>query len=514
MPRRPPSDRVIGVALALGAFAYLLSYPPRLNGSDESLLLHGTKRLLAGQILYRDIFEFITPASFYYFAGAFVLGGPSLASARVAMAAANALSATLLYLLARKVAGVLEAILVVLVFVAQCIPTWNIASPHWLSTLLALATAVALLGPAGDRRRRAWLVGTLLGLAVCTQQQRAAFLGLWVVLATLILAWARGIPGWPREALDALLHTALGAAVVVVPMLGYHVWRASVHEVLAATVTFPFAGYGPAVVGRLGWGGAGFMHQGRVPAWFGWIPVAVPAILLAGSGRLLVHRRALREQTVAICLLLLAGLTAASVFYVPDFIHVAFIAPFSLAVAAGLLHAMRTGATHGPVALVRRTLWAGTATAVLVAAVLGGVEGWRAARALAPERYPTAFGTLAGTPLMRALVADLTEHMRNAPADRRSLFTYPSAPWLYLALPAENPTPFALLIQNYNLPAHFQRVTDILTHRPPDFVLLNTAFLAPDDPIRTLVEQRYERAATLFPSYELYRPGPASGTTP
>ena len=67
------------LAVAIAAFGYLISFPPTLNTSDESLFLCGAKRILNGQALYRDFFEFITPAGFYLFALIYAVAGTTRA---------------------------------------------------------------------------------------------------------------------------------------------------------------------------------------------------------------------------------------------------------------------------------------------------------------------------------------------------------------------------------------------------------------------------------------------------
>ena len=85
------------LGLGIAAFLYLSSLPPALNQSDEALFLYGAKRILNGQALYHDFFEFITPAGFYLFALVYAVAGTTPQAARATMAGANALSAALVY---------------------------------------------------------------------------------------------------------------------------------------------------------------------------------------------------------------------------------------------------------------------------------------------------------------------------------------------------------------------------------------------------------------------------------
>jgi len=111
--------------LGLVVFAYFLAFPLQPSQSDEGIVLYGSQRLLEGQVLYRDFFEFITPGAMYFFAGVFALTGPSLLAARMATAVVNGLAASLLFGLARRVAGAAEALAAGLVFAVVCLPVWR-----------------------------------------------------------------------------------------------------------------------------------------------------------------------------------------------------------------------------------------------------------------------------------------------------------------------------------------------------------------------------------------------------
>ena len=68
------------------SFAYLLTFPLAIGKADESHLLYGAKRILDGEVIYRDFFEIITPLAFYLFAAIYRIAGTTLLAARVGMA--------------------------------------------------------------------------------------------------------------------------------------------------------------------------------------------------------------------------------------------------------------------------------------------------------------------------------------------------------------------------------------------------------------------------------------------
>ncbi|MGH7786337.1 MAG: hypothetical protein ACRERC_05685, partial [Candidatus Binatia bacterium] len=146
---------VIGWGLGAAAVAYLLTLPPSLNPTDESVILYGAKRVLQGQALYRDFFEFLTPGAFYFYALAYAVGGVSITSAQVATALLNGVTVACIFFLTLRVAAVAEAVLAALLVVAICVPVWNMASHHWIATALGAATAAVLLAPRWQGSRRA-----------------------------------------------------------------------------------------------------------------------------------------------------------------------------------------------------------------------------------------------------------------------------------------------------------------------------------------------------------------------
>src|SRR5262245_48732909 len=52
--RQSRASLVLGLALVVGAFAYLMAFPPALDIADESYVLYESKRLWEGDAPYRD----------------------------------------------------------------------------------------------------------------------------------------------------------------------------------------------------------------------------------------------------------------------------------------------------------------------------------------------------------------------------------------------------------------------------------------------------------------------------
>ena len=326
---------------------------------------------------------------------------------------------------------------------------------------------------------------------------------LWLVIVAPLLAWARSPRGWGRRVVREGCWAALGAVAVAAPMLGWAVWRASLHEVVYATYTFVTERYGGVHVGSMSWAGVFDFPGAKPPAttWL-WLLRAIPALLgvegLALAGAILSE--GLRPHVVRAALFLLAVLTACSVFYFPDHIHVATIAPFSLVVLAGL--AYRLGAAL--VAIQRPAIaaaWRIGCVLVALAVLVKGAQNLTDARERNPVRVPSAFGTLATTEQGARILRDLQDRLVPGPNGRPRLFGYPADAWLYLALPADNPTPFCLLQTGYNTPEQFDTAIARLRADPSAFISVNWLLLGPADPIMALIGREYEQVAGLGPEH-------------
>ena len=490
---------LLGWVLGLVSFAYLLTLPPTLGIADESYLLYGAKRVLQGQALYRDFFDFVTPGSFYLYAVAYAIGGVSITTARITSALVNALAATCVYFLALHVAAVAEALLAGLLVVVICVPVWNQASNHWMATAFGLATATVLLATRWlhSTRGRPVLAGALAGLVVCTNQSSGLWMILWLAVTVPALTAIRAATDRWRRCVRELCWIAVGGAVVCLPVLGYAVWRSSFGEMLYATHTWVLENYrdfhrGPAPWSVVAWG------EG-VPYTYLWLFEWIPAILAVETVALswAAWRQGMRSQGVRAALLLLAASASAGVVYHPDVIHVAFVAPFSLVVMAGMVYRARTALDVMPPQTgewMARLAMFGLLGIVVAKAWDNRTRAWSANPAL----YRTAFGTLAGWPERAEAFRELHEKLKGAARSLR-VFAYQGDAWLYLALPADNPTPFQLLLPAYNTSAQFQQAIDALERDPEARVVVHLVKYESDDPFITYLERNFREVATAAP---------------
>lgn len=505
LPREGGVDRaggaplLVGGALGLACFLYLLSLPPTLNKADESYILYEAKRVFQGQAPYRDFFDFLTPGSYYFYALAYAVGGVSITSAKVATALLHTLSVLCTYGLALCVASIGEAVLAGLLVVVICVPVMNIASHHWITTTFGLAAGMVLLAPYWRRssRARPAAMGALVGLVVCTHQGRGTWLiaGLALAIPCLALAQKKDGSAW-RRCFRELAWAAAGGAAVCLPLLGYAVWRSSFAEMWYATYTFVTDNYrrhnvgATPFVGAIGWAKGPFSALLAQYTYL-WLLESIPALLAIESVTLLwaILRQGLRAQLVRAALLLLALGGVGGIAYFPGIGHVAFVTPFVLPVLAGMVFRVRTRfvlSQTRPARVAIRAAWVVTLAVLLLKGRTNHQLAWQSN----PVLYRTAFGTIAGRSLARDTIGGLREKLQVDEAAPPRMFMYPMDAWIYLALPADNPTRFCLL-RRHNSAEQFKEAEEHLDRDPQAFVLVNNFLVRRGDPFVQYVERNF-----------------------
>ena len=474
--QRPIHPALLSLIAAGLSFAYFLTYPLALGRADESHLLHGAKRVLDGQAIYKDFFAILTPLSYCLFAAIYRIGGTTLLTARVGMAVINAVGCGLLFHLTRRVSGTLEAMVVALMFAVLCIPAWPFASPHWVSTTLGLLVATVTLSERWREsvRARPLVAGILSGIAVCVQQQRGVLLAAWLPLALWVLAYS--LPhATRRRTLAAEIALAVGATgLLTAAVIGYTVWTSSPAAVFYALYEFPTKHYPSAGVA---WAGALPLTDTWREATWPWL-LRISPLFLVGEGVLLLSggwRARRRSELERVCLWLLAALMALAVSYLPDFIHVSFALPFLLIPGAVLLHTLRCAPLWDRLPAGRLAVTAGIWLCALALAAKA-VTNVTAAYAAAPARFETGFGVIRGDAEMERLFRAVRSRLVREPDGSSLLYSYPDDSWLYLALPAEDATRFSLLAPPMFPSEDIQEAIAALRARRPGTVVLLLPF--------------------------------------
>lgn len=487
--RRNVFDALFAGALLIGTAVYLEAMPQNLNPADEAIHLYDAKRILQGEVPYRDYFTFITPGYMYVMAGLFFIFGTTIETARLATAVLHGANVALIYATCRRL-GVRPGLAwpAALAYPLVCQPAWPIASQHWLSTFLCV---LALFICSGVRQRSRGLVaaGIVLGLLVGVQQHRGAFMAAgvfaWILLDRAVERRFRPVSG---PVLAPVARLAGGVLIVAAPLSLAIIAAAGLEPVWADLVVFPLSTYRPKfksewghVVPLLAWQGS-FTFPGFLKA--------LPAVLPVALGRLVVLLVSRRDEVEARRLTLLIAFCIASVLsiaYYPDFIHIAFIAPaFLVTIAHCVEWPVRLLPTGGP-------LRAAAALAAVAFLVLSGARlyrnFWRAWEAH-PHSRTTAFGRIDfANPVEIELYDTLRELMRTAPS--RYLYCYPIVSHLYLMVDATNPTPYGFFFTAFNGIEQAADVIRNLSAKQPPYIVFLDPFVAADDPVALWIREHY-----------------------
>jgi hypothetical protein len=484
-------DGWVGLALFAVAGIAVVGLPNNLGVSDESLILYESTRALHGEVLYRDVFEIITPGSLWLFAGLFHVFGATLGVARAAMAVVHALIVVLIFATCRGL-GVRRELAAAAALVHLVIgqPAWPYASPHWMGTLLQVAMLwLAAARPLRGRAATAAAIGLAVGGLIMVQQQKGAVMAvaaaLWLGLDVGVERRLRGAASW-RALLGAELACAAAALAVVAPALALTVARAGVEPVLTALVRYPLHNY-PSVVSA-SWGHVDLLNVDLASHTFPTLLAYLPVALLPVAVRAVAAWRR-REDALRglVALLAFAGAVSASIGYFPDFIHIAFIAPIFLVALAAALDWLLGVLPEG---------WRGAAPAVLASVVLAALaaqlaRNWQRAWAEYPVIYQSPFGRIDLADQRVATQNDRVRALLDA-SPTRELLAYPGLPAVYLMTGANNPTPYQLLSPAYNGLPTVQAAIDTLERRQVPLVVIVEPFVEKNDPLVAYVREHYE----------------------
>lgn len=497
-------DAALALLLFLAIVAYLVYLPRTLGRADESHFLYEAKRIRDGEVMYRDFFQFVTPGAPYIMAFLFWVFGTTLQTARVATAVLHGLLGVVMFAICRTL-GVRRALAIVppVAFLALCQPAWQFASWHWFSAFFTVVVLFTLLRAPWWRRPRAAIVpGIAAGLLTAVQQQKGVAITLGVGLIFLLdQAIDRRYPHpapW-RDLVVRLAWFAAGVALVMVPLLIAFVAMAGFDPLYQALVVFPLVNYRKAF--HSPWGNVLWVTEGSAKLTYPVVLKYLPVALLPAALRLLVgvvrgaDRDAIRRLVV---LLVSAGSATLSIWYFPDFIHIAFIAPVFLIAAAEALGWMIGAAETvlrrgGSAATHAARGWVELALATVLVGALALHLGNNAATLRADFPYPhdTAFGRIDFPGRWQAIMIDRTRTLLGF-MPSKTLFAYPNMSEPYLTTGAKNPTPYQYYFAPVSPREHTQRVLEILRSGTVPFVMVQGFFLHPKDPVAREIFARYE----------------------
>lgn len=485
-------DAALGLLIFAVTVLYLAWLPRNLTAADESIHLYEAKRILAGEVLYRDVFEMITPGFMYLMALLFRIFGTDFAVARIAQAVLHGLAAVALYYACRRL-DIRRGLSwpVGLAYLVVCQSAWPMVSQHWLSTLLCIFLLMVCIDLRRDRAAASLRPGLVLGLLISVQHPRgvimAAGVFVWLIIDGLVQRRLR--PAQPPAPLPArLAWLVAGALIVIVPMSIAIVAHAGFAPVWRALVIFPLFDYHGST--HCPWGHVNYVSAWQASFTFTRVLYYLPLILPLSALRLLrlIVRRGDPLQAGRLSLLLVLCLFSIfSIAYFPDFTHIAFIAPLffvTIAESAEWLVRALPAPAAGP---LRVAGWL-AAAALLVASGYRLHDNFARLAARFPVERDTAFGRIALDPLQAELYDKVNALMAGVPS--RTLYCYPIIAHLYLMTDSHNPTPYGFLIPGYSGPDLIQHVVDILAAEHPPYIV--ALYLGPDDPIAQFIERHYE----------------------
>jgi Dolichyl-phosphate-mannose-protein mannosyltransferase len=169
-----------GALLACAIYLYFnlfdLKGTPFLLGGDEQTFWMNAQRLLHGELIYRDFFEFTPPGTDLVYLGAFELLGSRIWVPNIVQLVLGTTLCWLCFRIARLIMTPAKAALAAALVMVVDFCTWLDATHHWFS-LLAVMAAVAVAMKATSPGR-ILVCGALLGLASFFTQTRGIFAAL------------------------------------------------------------------------------------------------------------------------------------------------------------------------------------------------------------------------------------------------------------------------------------------------------------------------------------------------
>ncbi len=396
-----------------------------IPNADEGIYLQGGASVLRGALPYRDFFALTGPGNFWLVAALFQVFGVTLRSARLLTAFDISLMTGLSCWLVSRFAGRAMAVGTAVLVAAICLssPGNAVVNHRWDSSAFALAAVCAgLYAMETLRHRAAALAGALAVLAA------------WITpstgLVALVIIVRLGMERRTRELAPSCVGGAAWAALLPAVVLQYrHALIPMLESLYWAATNYSQAnrsGYGAVFGGVAGlFAGA---HGGQLPARVLLLtPFLLPALLppLMAIAWLPALRNPWRPE---VYLLLCGGALVGSAYPRWDLLHLLYVSPLFLVLAAVWLERARWGMGRAAIflllfipagAMCARSLM-GDGAAVTLETPAGRVQVSRE-------------GAL---PLQMCLA-----HVRAG----SSLFVFPYEPVFYFLTGGENPTRYPWL---------------------------------------------------------------------
>jgi hypothetical protein len=311
---------LLPISVFVGAFSYLyliLFVPPRtpiLLGVDDKLFLAEATRILDGQVIYRDFFQFNFPAIDLFYVVLIRLFGPRVWIPNLCLLGLGmGFLATSIVISRRLVSGT-SVFLPGLLFLCLGFRNYLDASHHWYSSLLiVIATAILVIN-----RDPAYLIvaGALTGLAACFSQNHGVAAG---VGFAVFLWWCKARDTDARHAvLQAEAYFLIPFVLVFGGCFAYFSFKVGLYNFTYSTIWFPIRYWSSFGANSwhdhvVFWGAEAFLkHQFRLALRWLVIGLLVPWIYLVALGDLLFRGDSRRphHQREVIVLIAIVGLSS------------------------------------------------------------------------------------------------------------------------------------------------------------------------------------------------------------
>jgi hypothetical protein len=428
-------------------------------GTDEGTLDYGAVRVLHGQVFARDFFEVIGPGTFYWLAAFYKLFGVSFLATRICLFLTSLGTALLMYFLSRRACRRDEILPCVLLASTYFGGLWPAISHHVDSNFFALL-AVACIALWQDRRNNSLLLaaGVLAGVTTVFLQPK----GMLLFCAFLVWLW---ILYRRRIASPFLLGVIAGGYFSVIGLMLLYFWsKGALSSLIYVNFVWPSRHY-EAV------NSVPYAHGILTNYWDHWVvaksgfrwtvPMAAvlitPLLFIAALPGLLLALGARSGWNIARTEILLYWLCGAALWLAElhrkDMTHLVFGSPLLIILCIHFL-----AEYPGKIAAVALQVLSISTVCLAVFNLL--------CLLLAAHSITTSVGSVK---MFRdvPVLTFLEKHV--APGEE--IFAYPYCPKYYFLSSTTNPTPFSIMVYNYNTPSQFQEVIRILDQRKVRYVL-------------------------------------------
>jgi len=477
------------VCLYLYLQTFTLPHVPVLQRDDQITFVVNAVRMLRGEMIYKDFYQYTPPGTDLIYLALFKMFGVRawIASAVVFLLGIGAF--WICYAIAARMMTRASACLAAAMFTVLVFGSMLNGTHHWYSALLIMCAALCLLA----RRTRARLAsaGAMVALASFFTQTRA----LSLVALLVFVAWEsrKRRAGW-REALKREASLLAGFACSFVLLNLYYLRHAGTaamfnHQVVALSrFAFTLNSY------LLGFPSVPPWYLAGRAAGFVLVYLLVPASYICGCAWL-IRKRGLNysAQDERILLLALLGIALfLEVLPAPNWVRL-----FPISMPAIIL-AVQLVAGEGTFRLfIRRSLWAGTAIVALLAVISAQTRPRH--RVALPIGRATVYGD--------DTAVKLTELARRTkPGDY-----FFQAAWLdlYFPLQLRNPS-YVEALSPSATPAQVEDVIRALEEHQVRYVLWSARLDAGSpgssglQPMRTYLKEHYRVVERFAPAEDLW----------